>query len=267
MPSCARLQVAALRPFAFGILCAAWTSVASAALIIDDFDTGPISLTRSSFPAVTELQTALDPNHVIGGSRQISINGHFADFGQSLTVDATQGHLKAYGPNNGDIRVSYGAQAPLNLNLAALSGHFLRIEGIGNPLTLWPSMPYIIFTSQNGGSALYGVAGPAHTPIPGGAAFEIPLSSPGALQGNPDLTHITGIQIQYVEPTPERILTLVAIVPEPTSLVLLAAAAPLVWLGVSRRRKPLAPARANRRTINGALMHLPAPGAQAQARA
>jgi hypothetical protein len=232
MPSSAKVRVA-VSPRAFAVLsvCMAWTASASATIIIDDFDTGPITVTRTSLPAVTHLQTGLDPSHVIGGSRQISINGHFGDFGQTLTVDATQGHLKAFGPNNGDVRVTYGVDAPLNLNLAALSGQVLRIEAIlSNPTFEWPSLPFIIFGSQNGGSAIYGVTGPAHTPIPGGGAFDIPLSPPGAVQGNPDLTAITSIRIQYLEPVPERILTLLAIVPEPTTLALLTAAAPLAML-------------------------------------
>ena len=55
--------------------------------MIDDFETGIISLSKVNNEAVEESQTGLDPSRAIGGRREFRV-GEFGTVGQKLSVES-----------------------------------------------------------------------------------------------------------------------------------------------------------------------------------
>ena len=230
----------AVRGLVIAASCLLHVDGVTAMLIIDDFNTGPITLTRTSEPQVTFQQTGLDPNHVIGGSRNITVNGHFSTYNQTMTVDAVAGELQA-ASHEGTVSIRYGGvNGPLNLNLAARSSQFLRIDVTSHPMGIWGAgnSPFIFFGTPTN-RVFYGIAEPDYTPIPGGAMFLIPLFPlhPSQVEGSPNLNSISGIEILFSDAFPTKKLTLVAIVPEPTTVALLTTIVPFAMLRLRRSRQ------------------------------
>jgi hypothetical protein len=223
-----RFSIAVLRPFfAAGVILIA--SNISAAVIIDDFSVGPIALSRTGATPVTATQSGLDPAHVLGGGREISI-GTDGSAVQTLTIDTTVGELiTSSDPNLTYYRIRYGSDAsPLNLNFGVNRAILLEATDLPAPnITLFSA----------GGTANVGpsFAGVTQRPLPVGTAYLMPLSLfQSRAVGAFDPTLITSIQISAVRQSGTARLTTILIVPEPGGAVLLVCAA--VILGRPLRR-------------------------------
>src|SRR5262245_54244715 len=83
------------------------------AVTIDDFSVGQIEVSRTGTMAATALQVGLDPDHVQGGSRDISV-GEFGGVVQTLVVDTAASELRFSTSSTGYFQITYGsAAAPL----------------------------------------------------------------------------------------------------------------------------------------------------------
>jgi hypothetical protein len=218
----------------FGLLVTAFQAPKpAAAVIIDDFSVGPIVVERTGPTAATASQTGLDPAHVVGGSRALSV-GYDGNPGQALTIDAALGELRYTVPTaHGYFSVTYGSEAaPLNLHLTA-DGHDRLLLEIGSGST---SLNRVALFTANGSASIGG----GHfvtsvKPLPGGgSALLIPLSAYGTIE----LTSVNRISLEYFRlPAGELVLRRLATVPEPSATTLTAVAAASVGLQRASRRK------------------------------
>lgn len=97
------------------------SGTAAFAVTIDDFSVGSLVLVG---PAGPTSFAGLDPNHVIGGRRQISV-GIFPSAPNVLTINTAAGELEfdtGAGPALGSLSLVYGATTPLGAALNA-DGH------------------------------------------------------------------------------------------------------------------------------------------------
>jgi hypothetical protein len=198
------------------ILCSS-ANASAAGLVIDDFEDGPIALIRNSEPDIDFLQTGLDPDHVLGGQRRFIVDGLFDTFGQYAVIE--QGTLDT-NAGRGEVRVSYDWD-PINVSRQ----QFLRIDILGSWFE-WPNLPRINF-----GAPLLVTGQTNHSPIPGGTMFLVPLSSLPPISGNPNAARVEGMGLTWQAVLGPHI-SLIAVVPEPTTLALLVAATPLALLRV-----------------------------------
>src|SRR4051794_12539809 len=92
-------------------------------VIIDDFRSGAVWVEGSSIPGATEVQTQLDPAHVIGGTRSVYVGS--AGGTTYLQIDPASRSLTLSGAasnspsDRGYFRLEYGTVSPLNLDLLA----------------------------------------------------------------------------------------------------------------------------------------------------
>jgi hypothetical protein len=192
-----------------------------AAILIDDFSVGPITLSRTGATPATATQTGLDPAHVLGGSRDIAI-GYDGGAVQTLTIDTTVGELvTSSAPSLAYYRIRYGSEAnPLHLNLGSGADRAILVEATDLPA------PTIVLISAGANASV----GPNHVGVtqrslPVGTAYLISMSvfqnyNFGAF----DPTAITSIQIFAVRQSGTARLTRISIVPEPGCAALLACA-------------------------------------------
>src|SRR4051794_25397521 len=92
-------------------------------VIIDDFRSGAVWVEGSSIPGATEVQTQLDPAHVIGGTRSVYVGSaggttyvQIDPFSGSLTLS---GAVSNSSTDRSYFRLDYGTASPLDLNLLA----------------------------------------------------------------------------------------------------------------------------------------------------
>jgi hypothetical protein len=88
-------------------------ALASATTILDDYDTGPVTLSSPSFQSVNaDTQVGLDPAHVFSGERSVEVRGGTLDIASSVP-----GRLFLDGvPNDfGLVGVRYAPAAPFDL--------------------------------------------------------------------------------------------------------------------------------------------------------
>ena len=130
------------------------------ARIIDDFSVGPLSVVQGATPLL-EIQSGLDPSHVVGGGRRIVTSVGGGSAGQAVTIDtAAKTFTFGSGPSSlGYMFGQYGSsQSPLGLDLTADDAtHFVVIfekTGVtGNSATTPPQFTF--FNFPGGGTILF----------------------------------------------------------------------------------------------------------------
>ena len=246
MPAAHHLHFKAFH-FAFAAAIFFVAAQASAVVVIDDFSIGPITVARTGATVATATQTGLDPAHVLGGRREITV-GAFGAATQTLIIDVVTGEFQASVVGTpGYFTIKYGSDAqPLNLNLLALGNGFL-FETLAPPSAVG-RLPDLRLYSSSGSGHVDATDGVATATPSGGTAIFVPFSeiSPSSF-GTLDLTAITSIQIDDGRVSTPIRLSSVSIVPEPSTLALLAAATLAGGLATRRPRSPVKPAKKARR--------------------
>ena len=113
-----------LKCWLLALVAAVLLDAAAAAITIDDFSVGPLSLVGPTGP--TDY-SGLDANHVIGGSRHIWVGLPSAP----NTLDVSLGQLEfatGGGPDLGSLSLVYGESAPLGANLSAGDRDRVRVR-------------------------------------------------------------------------------------------------------------------------------------------
>ena len=92
----------------------------SAAVVIDNFQVGSITVARLGDTVAGAEQSGLEPASVLGGRRSIVV-GEYGTSEQTLTIDAAAGQMSfVTGDTHGYFDIAYGSPAnPLNLDLLA----------------------------------------------------------------------------------------------------------------------------------------------------
>jgi hypothetical protein len=225
---------------AFAAALAVLLSQPSSAIVIDDFSVGPITVTRTGAMAATAQQAGLDPNHVLGGGRDIVV-GQFGLAGQSLTVDTALQELQLTVPavnDRGYFDLMYGTTAqPLNIDLTADGSDAFLVEfaGPGGHVSLnWLR----VSTSSGEGVLGGGNMGTTTTALSDGRILvEYPFS---AFSGAPDFTSVDGIRLEFfrLSAFSGPVLRSITTIPEPATAVLVGAAALSQALRRDRRGSP-----------------------------
>jgi len=188
---------------------------AVAGILIDDFETGSIDVSRLGGSVVEETQTGLDPSHIIGGERLITV-GQSGDAPQHLNIDAGQLKFNS-GDSFGYFQVAYGSStSPLNLDLLA-SG--------ANAFVLDFEAPYVplarIVLRSSTGSENPSIGNFDTVFFPSGLArVVVPFDAYGSV----DLRQVEEIvlDVSRVRPLSQIAFLRIATIPEPSSVCLLA---------------------------------------------
>jgi hypothetical protein len=197
------------------------------AIIIDDFTVGPIHLERNGGVAVNQIQTGLDPVHVLGGQRSLVLGQNYED-GQVLDIDTSARRMSltsAPFPALAGLDVTYGSRTvPLGIDLTA-DGHdrfVFDFEGIGccNTFTVTSLAGNILSSDFVELRNYYN-----------GRAAIVPFSE---FEGV-DLTNIASLELDFGRYR-SLVLRSIHTVPEPTSAWLTAWM--LIGAGVMRHRRP-----------------------------
>lgn len=152
---------------AFLLAVCSFATPAVHALVIDDFTVGAVTLTAS--PDVV-AQTNLDPAHVVGGARHVTVERTPT----KLTISPTTGMLVEQPSGWGYFTLMYGYDAPLNANFAANGHDRLRLvvnaEGSETAAAgVWISINTELPPRSD-------APGPNSLNFRGGAIIEIPFS-------------------------------------------------------------------------------------------
>src|SRR5690606_32330354 len=136
-----------------------------------DFTVGPVTLTAS--PDVV-AQTGLDPAHVIGGARHVTVERTPT----VLTISPSTGMLVEQPSGWGYFTLMYGYDAPLNANFTANGHDRLRlvIDAEGSETAagiMWISINTELPPRSN-------APGPSMGKFRGGGILEIPFSPYGS---------------------------------------------------------------------------------------
>jgi hypothetical protein len=128
------------------------------AVVIDDYSVGSISLVRDA-AAIIHAQSGLDPNHVAGGNRNMTVGWGGGSAGQSIVIDgAARTMTLASGPTSlGYFSVEYGSVAsPLGIDLAANGETLLQVifKRTGGSDALLTQPPNISVSSPSGNRQL-----------------------------------------------------------------------------------------------------------------
>jgi hypothetical protein len=201
-----------------GVVCV-WCGRADA-VVIDDFSVGSLVVTRTGSSPAAAFQNGLDPSHVLGGARDISV-GDSGSAGQSLTIDATTRQLNfTVQTDHGYFDLGYGTMAqPLNVDLAASGSDAFLIEfaGPGGFVTLnWLR----VFTSSGEGVLGGGNLGTMSTTLPDGRILMMyPFSS---FSGTPNFASIQRVRLEFfrLSPFSGPVLRSFVTVPEPAAMTM-----------------------------------------------
>ena len=173
------------------------------ARVIDDFSVGGTTVVGSGAAATLQPQVGLDPNHVAGGGRNISVGGSGASV-QTLNIDTGAGELRfltGAGPGLGYFDITYGtAGNPLNLDLAAGGAnafYFVTKWEFGGLLYDQPPNFFSVFTAAGESvSSVSSVRGGIVTVLPDGRRqVVVPFS---AFTPQFDPTNVLQIQLDFV---------------------------------------------------------------------
>jgi hypothetical protein len=216
-------------------LCVA-NSVAISSLsarVIDDFSVGGTTVTGSGAPATLQTQAGLDPNHVVGGGRNISVGGAGANV-QTLTIDTGAGELKFLTvadatSGRGYFDVTYGTAAnPLNLDLTsggANAFYFVTKWILGGVLFDQPPNFFNVITAAGEStSSVDNIRGGIVTVLGDGRRqVVVPFS---AFTPKFDATKVLRIELDFlrIQQGSEFTLSAFRTVPEPGTVMLLAVA-------------------------------------------
>jgi hypothetical protein len=203
----------------------------SRALVIDDFNSGPLTLQVTNLSGQTVLQNGLPTTSVIGGSRLV----YGGTTGRDLAVesiDTTAGRFNFINYSDfGYFRLTYGSLAsPLGMDLTLGGNHSFELSiadltpGLGRGNFDFKVDTGTGFIRARFGADLFGLNGPGNVIIP----FS---SFAGA-----DMTHVRVIEIEVgrFEPTFHIAIDSITTVPEPSIVACLSAG--LATLFYSRRR-------------------------------
>jgi hypothetical protein len=208
--------------------------VVRAAITIDDYSVGPITVTKTVQNAgASALQSGLDPSHVLGGSRSINVGGSGGLVGQSLTINSASERLVFTVPQGSDsygyFDIGYGSLAnPLNLDLSQ-SHKALQIIMLGTPAR----MPGIALYSAHGigGPSIFHPDASVVSRPDGAVVATFPMSSItiGAGFDISAITHVNlGVGRYHSSGSPLQILDF-SVVPEPTNFALTAIGVALIY--------------------------------------
>lgn len=200
------------------------------AATIDDFTVGSTVVERVGPLGASQLQSGLDPSHVLGGTRKIVV-GDSGQVGQRAEVDASAGELRFHiAAGLGYLRVTYGSEAPLNLNLAAEGNafHLDFVDAIDQP-PLW-----LTVTSPVGNTIVSDTVSMIAVPI-----TTLPNGTKRAIFGfgsfdNVDFSNVSSVEMQSVRVGRDMTLKSLTVVPEPSSICAAGLALSAIWCG---RRK------------------------------
>ena len=189
-------------------------------ITIDDFSVGPIIVERTGASGVTQLQSGLDPEHVIGGSRRFIV-GDSGAVGQAAEVDTVARELRFYiDLGLGYHRLTYGADAPLSLDLIATGHDAFQldfIDAVGQP-PLW-----LTVSSPVGGNVVSETVSLVAVPVMTlSNGVKRALFDFGWFSGI-DLTNVSSIELHSVRVGRDMTLkSLSTVIPEPSSVLLVA---------------------------------------------
>ena len=132
-------------------------TVSVGAIIIDDFSVAPTTLELTTkYGRIEEVQRNLDPSHVIGGQRNISLRAqgppYATAFTRKLKIDTSVRELQFNQVNQGVVEIVYGRDSPLNLNIR---GMVLAIDIFGDPYRVVNMSPSLYFYSEHGGAGTH----------------------------------------------------------------------------------------------------------------
>lgn len=205
----------------------------SLAVIIDDFEVGPVTVARTDDQVAYAAQTGLDPAHVIGGARSITVGDNGAAT-QTLVIDPDAGSMsfEVGSDTHGYFGIVYGSEAsPLELDLLADGARALALDvepGANRVIVRVYSANGSRSFSQNDGATFSLPDGRTRTVF----AFD-------ALLPDVDLSNVERISISGGRVFPGSSLTVhrLATVPEPSVLLLAVIAGVTVIAGGRCGRK------------------------------
>jgi hypothetical protein len=211
------------------LACALLLALAAArpatAVTIDDFSVGPITLTRTGATAAAAQQTGLDPNHVLGGARDITVGASGGDAGQSVTIDTAARQLQfTIDTSLGYFDLVYGSMAqPLNVDLTADGSDAFRIDfsKTGSHISL---QRLSVFTAGADGTLSGSNSNVLKATLPDGRVrVEYPFSAfPGV---NFSAVERIGLGFVRVSNADDPVILGIVTVPEPAASTLLAVGA------------------------------------------
>jgi hypothetical protein len=188
------------------LLCATATSQA---VVIDDFSVGPTLLVRNASVAVAQIQTGLDPNHVLGGQRDILL-GQFYENPQTFEIDTTRSQMTLThgGPGKlAGVDIYYGSSTnPLEVDLTA-GGHDRFILDFGS---IGPGPSWMRVASLSGTTLTENTVSISR--FFDGNISTIPYTEFGSL----DFTNIARIKLEFFR-SGGVVLESFYTIPEPTS--------------------------------------------------
>lgn len=211
------------------------TSDSCHALVIDDFEMGSLVVERTGDSSQEAAQTGLDPAHVLGGNRYVTV-GQFGSATQTLTVDPNAGLLLMEAAQSyGYFEIGYGSDdSPLNVDLTAGNAHAFLVDY--SPGEFIPLFRIVVQTPMGTDSVSLGFFAITPFELPNG---QMRVRFPFELYPEwVDFENVERVAISIGRQSPDSSFEIhqILTVPEPTTLLL---ALLLV---------PIACARRNRRT-------------------
>ncbi len=197
------------------------TLLAQAGTVIDDFQSGSITVTRGGDHPGEAMQTGLDSSSVVGGERSITV-GEFGGAGQTLSIDATSGKLNFLtNESHGYFMVEYGSEVmPLNLDLLANGANALVLDFTKSSTSTSQPLRLLIFTTGDAGTFQSRLFAEVPQTLPNGLTrlrFPFEFISPEA-----DFQRVERIELSASRVRPLSSFTIhrIATVPEPSALFL-----------------------------------------------
>lgn len=192
----------------------------AAAIVIDDFRVGGITVARDGATAATAEQSGLDPAHVLGAARTFNV-GNFGSAPQTLIIDNSQGTCSfSTGDTYGYFGLIYGSAGdPLSVNLLAGGGTTFAVD---HRSTLASAPNVTLYVTAGGMTQGISLASSQveHQPLSDGfARATIPFS---LFPPEIDFTHIDQLHLATGRFPPFNSVTLrnLVTIPEPATLLL-----------------------------------------------
>lgn len=195
--------------------------VSRAGVIIDDFRSGDITVSRTGDTVAEATQTGLSSS-VVGGGRFIKV-GEFGSAGQTLSIDASSGTMEfETGDSHGYFSVVYGSEGePLNLDLLAEGAGAIVLDTINTSSSTGQPLRLSVFTTGDEGTVTSRLFAEAPQTLQNGLSrltFSFEFISPEA-----DFRRVERIELSAGRVRPLTSLTIhhFATIPEPTTYSLM----------------------------------------------
>lgn len=220
------------------VCCTLFCTIRAKASVIDDFDTGEFYVSTVAANPVTLSQTGLETDHVLGGTRDVSLTrtGSLESAAAVLSLDYLAWSNDAY--TYSVLTIEYGKNTELNAVLSDSSE--FRLSAKTDSASLPKHQMDITISIMTGGNQFTVPAGSVAT----NDIFVdviIPFSNFTGPVGTPDWEDVDYIKLMLTTPnagTDAAIDEFTVQIPEPTTTAFLAPGA----LGLIRRRRKLAAA-------------------------